>query len=163
MSTSTTGGGAGEGAAGGAGGGIGGTGGTGGSTDPGTGGGGPGDCPLLSALELSSPSVKDTGGDGTWSPGEDATVSAIMTNPTDTDVQYPGITWSSSEPLVAAPAPYNAFFVLFAGASMPIEVGFVADAATPKGTKAVLTGTLTDIQGNVCDALPAVTIEVTIE
>ena len=46
---------------------------------------------------------------------------------------------------------------------MPIDVGFVADAAIAKGTKVELVGKLTDIQANVCEELPAVILDVTIE
>lgn len=145
-------------------GGIGGNGGFGGTGGlGGTGGEGPGECPLLSVLTLSDAKVTDAGGDGTWSPGEAATATVTMTNPTDTDVTYPGVVWSSDEPLVASPSPYNAFFVLFAGSSMPIDVGFQADPATPKGTQAQLVVKLMDIQGNVCEGLASAKVDVVIE
>jgi hypothetical protein len=166
-----TGGSGGTGAPGGAGGSVttGGSGGSGGdtttstSTDTTTTTSGPGDCPLLSVLTLTDPKFTDDGGDGTWSPGEGAVVTVTMTNPTSTDVNYPGITWFSNEPLVSSPQPNNAFFVIFAGMSMPIDVGFVADATTPTGTQAQLTAKLTDIQNNVCEDLPAAVLDVVLE
>lgn len=141
------------------------TGGVGGDTSAGgtTTGGGPGDCPLLSVVTLSDPTFQDNGGDGKWSPGETATVYVTMTNTSSEDVQYPGITWFSDNPLVSAGNPYNAFFLLFAGQSMPIDIGFSADPATPPGTKVTLTAKLTDIQANICEELPQVTLDVVIE
>lgn len=142
---------------------VGGMGGAGGMGGVGGTGGGAGDCPLLSVLTLSDAKVTDANGDGTWSPGEGATATVTLTNPTDTDVQYPGVVWSSNEPLVSSEAPYNAFFVLFAGTSMPIDVGFQADPAAPKGTQAQLVVKFMDIQGNVCEGLPSAKVDVVIE
>ncbi|MEZ4306901.1 MAG: hypothetical protein R3F14_02475 [Polyangiaceae bacterium] len=112
---------------------------------------------------MSDAKVVDADGDGVWSAGESATAWVTMTNPTDTDVQYPGVVWSSDEPLVSSPNPYNAFFVLFAQTSMAIDVGFQAAADTPKGTKATLTVQLMDIQGNTCAELPSLSVEAVIE
>jgi hypothetical protein len=146
--------------------GTGGAGGSGGDTSTSTGTftmtDGAADCTLLGALKLSDPVAKDDSGDGKWSPGENALVTATMTNPLDFDVQYPGITWSSNNPLVSSGSPYNALFVIFAGESTPIDVGFAADPSIAPGTSVELTGRLTDLQGNVCVDLPAVVLDVVI-
>ncbi len=136
----------------------------GGSGAGGTGGGGGAveGCTALAPIQLSKPEIADADQDGTWSPGEAASVFVTMTNTSDMDVQYPGVKIESDNPLVG-PGGYNAFFVLFAGTAMPIEVGFEAKAETPPGTVVTLTATLVDIQATVCTELPSLSFDVTIQ
>jgi len=120
-------------------------------------------CGELAPIELSKPSFADAGGDGQWNPGEWAAVFVTMTNTSDAQVNYPGITMTSDNPLVSAANPYGALFTVLANKTGVIDVTFEADAAVPKGTSVHFVATLTDIQGNVCDELPALELDIVIE
>ena len=142
------------------GGGEGGSGGAGSSSSAGgAGGAGPSpQCLEMAAIVLSDPMVSPG-----WGPGETATVTITMTNPTAADVQYPGVGVSPDHPGVTPPVASNTFFVVFAGTSVPIDVGFMADASVPAGTAVGFQASLIDLEGTPCPNVAGLAFDATLE
>jgi hypothetical protein len=116
------------------------------------------DCKAMDPLVLSDPQA---GPD--WNPGETVMVTVKLTNTGAKDINYPGIKVTPDQPDVTPASAMNWFFVLFAGQSNGLDVGFAASADVPKGTKVGFTVTAIDIQGTPCANVPTITFEATIE
>lgn len=112
----------------------------------------------------SAPAVADAGGDGSWSPGEQATAKVTVTNEgSDIFAAYPGITMTTDNPGVTSAMPsQNDLFGLAAGDSAEMSVEFVAAATVPPGTTVHITATVNSLN-QTCSGAQSITFETTIE
>src|SRR5262249_44620393 len=111
-----------------------------------------------------NPIIVDEGGDGTWSPGEDATLTVTLTN-TGTRIysQYPGITMVSDHADVSAAMPNsNDLFGLLARQSAPATVVFTAANTVPSGTTVHFTATVNSLNQS-CDGVKSIGFVATIK
>lgn len=134
-----------------------GAGGAGGVGQGGAGGAPSAECAALAPLVLSDPTASPG-----WSPGEAGTIAVTLTNTGAVDLQYPGITVESDHPGVTSGNPTNYFFAMFPGTSMPLGVGFVADASLPSGTAVGFTIRVIDIQSVVCTNIDGISFQTTL-
>jgi hypothetical protein len=141
------------------------SGGAGGEGGDGTGGAGgmlSPTCQALSLVAISMPVVHDAGGDGTWSPGESADVTVVLTNTSPQDnLDYPGVSISSDHPEVTS-SGRNFFFGLLGNQSAEIPVGFLAGAAVPSGTVVHFVATVTNVS-HECAGMDSIAFEATID
>jgi hypothetical protein len=121
-------------------------------------------CAQKAALTLSAPTIDDVGGDGTWSPGESATVSVTMTNDSATDdFDYPSVTFTSNHPGVTTVMPQGSLFGIVAGMSSKLQAGFTAEASIPTGTVVTLTATISTIGMLTCPTWNSLSFDVTLK
>ena len=139
-----------------------GAGGLGGSA--GAGGGDPASCDGIEDLVPSDPVATDAGGDGTWSPGESATLTVTLTNSgSQIFSYYPGIAITSDHPEVTSAMPTdNHLFGLAPGDSDPQKVIFDAAASVPSGTTVHFTATVNELN-QTCSKGKSIGFDVTIE
>jgi hypothetical protein len=141
------------------------SGGAGGEGGDGTGGAGgmlSPTCQALSLVEVSMAVVHDAGGDGTWSPGESAEVTVVLTNTSPQDnLDYPGVTITADHPEVTSSGS-NFFFGLLANESAELPVGFLAGASVPPGTVVHFVATVAHVSDD-CAGMDSIAFEATIE
>jgi hypothetical protein len=141
------------------------SGGAGGEGGDGTGGAGgmlSPTCQALSLVEVSMPVVHDAGGDGTWSPGEGAEVTVVLTNTSPQDnLDYPGVAITADHPDVTS-SGRNFFFGLLGNESAELPVGFLAGASVPPGTVVHFVATVAHVSED-CAGMDSIAFETTIE
>lgn len=121
-------------------------------------------CAQKAALSLSAPVVVDESGDGTWSPGENASVRVTMTNTATTDdYEYPSVTFTSNHPGVTTGMPQDSLFGIVAGTSHSMQATFHVDAGVPAGTVVTLTATVSPLGELMCPSWNTLSFDVTVE
>lgn len=134
-----------------------------GGQDDGAGGHDPA-CAGFEYIKPSNGTVTDAGGNGDWSPGEEATVSVTLTNEgPDGFYFYPGATFESDNAYVVSANPeWNDAFGINANQSITAEAVFTADSSLTAGTVVTFTVTANTLSGG-CPGAQSIEFNATLE
>lgn len=131
------------------------------SSSTGAGGAPNATCEKMKSITLSNVVLIDAGGDGVWSPGEDANLQVTMTNGAPEDnFDYPGFSVTSDVGGVTSTG--NTLFGIFGSESTDVQFSATSDATTPKGTKVTLTLQVTTLN-MACPDLDSIQATFTLE